>query len=409
MSAVRPARHPAGRARLPVRITGSPTVGALRLLTPLGWGTLALGVVAMVLAARLHWQEFTQLGVVALALVALGLLWQFGLSRPSIDVSLRPARLTAGGSATAVLTVRAGLLPMLYPKLVVPVGVAGAAASALRLPFLAPHAQHVEEVLLTALPRGVHVVGPVVHERSDPVGMTRRRIAAGPSRELHVFPRTVDLSVLASGLTNDLDGSASQQLAMSDLAFHALREYVPGDDLRHVHWRSSAKAGALLVRQYHETRHGHVTVLVDSALDAYGHAADFELAVSAATSIALRSARDDLDTHLTCGSYTAHGREPEAMLHVACRFVAGADDYLEHAGRAAATVRRTGLLVQVSGARRDLRRLDEAAARFGKGADRIVVRADPSGEASIRHAESMRELTVPDLARLGEVLSCGRR
>ena len=83
--------------------------------------------------------------------------------------------------------------------------------------------------------------------------------------ELLVAPRVTDLSVFAGGLTNDLDGATSQQLSMSDLAFHALREYVPGDDLRHVHWRSSAKAGELLVRQYHETRRGHVTVLVDPA------------------------------------------------------------------------------------------------------------------------------------------------
>ena len=95
-----------------------------------------------------------------------------------------------------------------------------------------------------------------------------------------------DLSVFAGGLTNDLDGATSQQLSMSDLAFHALREYVPGDDLRHVHWRSSAKAGELLVRQYHETRRGHVTVLVDGARSSYPRLRDFELAVSVATSIA---------------------------------------------------------------------------------------------------------------------------
>ncbi len=84
-----------------------------------------------------------------------------------------------------------------------------------------------------------------------------------------VAPRVTDLSVFAGGLTHDLDGATSQQLSMSDLAFHALREYVPGDDLRHVHWRSSAKAGELLVRQYHETHRGHVTVLVDGARASY--------------------------------------------------------------------------------------------------------------------------------------------
>ena len=56
---------------------------------------------------------------------------------------------------------------------------------------------------------------------------------------------------------------------MSDLAFHALREYVPGDDLRHVHWRSSARAGELLVRQYHDTRRNHATVVVDADPAAY--------------------------------------------------------------------------------------------------------------------------------------------
>ena len=95
---------------------------------------------------------------------------------------------------------------------------------------------------------------------------------------------------------------------MSDLAFHALREYVPGDDLRHVHWRSSAKAGELLVRQYHETRRGHVTVLLDDRRSSYPRLGDFELAVSVAASIALRAVRDDFDTYLRCGSHLARGR-----------------------------------------------------------------------------------------------------
>ena len=135
-------------------------------------------------------------------------------------------------------------------------------------------------------------------------------------------PRVTDLSVFAGGLTNDLDGATSQQLSMSDLAFHALREYVPGDDLRHVHWRSSAKAGELLVRQYHETRRGHVTILVDASRSSYPRADDFELAVSVAASIALRAVRDDFDTSLRCGPHLARGRSAAAMTDVACRFEA---------------------------------------------------------------------------------------
>ncbi len=139
------------------------------------------------------------------------------------------------------------------------------AASRCGCPSSRPSPATRESFRLPAMPRGVHVVGPVTYEKTDPVGLVRGGSRSASRVELLVAPRVTDLSVFAGGLTNDLDGATSQQLSMSDLAFHALREYVPGDDLRHVHWRSSAKAGELLVRQYHETRRGHVTVLVDDA------------------------------------------------------------------------------------------------------------------------------------------------
>ena len=56
---------------------------------------------------------------------------------------------------------------------------------------------------------------------------------------------------------------------MSDLAFHALREYQPGDDRRYIHWRSSAKAGRLLVRQFLDTRRSHLSIVVDADPDLY--------------------------------------------------------------------------------------------------------------------------------------------
>ena len=378
-----------------------------RLLTPLGRGVLATGLIATVLSVRFHWQEFTQLAVVAFALLVLGLLWQLLPGALVVDLRLRHHRVVEGSAAiAATLDVQAGPAPMLSPKVGVPVGWREVH---IRLPFLGPFSRHTEEVRLPQMPRGVHAVGPVTYEKTDPVGLVSRRFTTGQAYELLVSPRVTDLSVFAGGLTNDLDGATSQQLSMSDLAFHALREYVPGDDLRHVHWRSSAKAGELLVRQYHETRRGHVTVLLDGARDSYPRLRDFELAVSVATSIALRAVRDDFDTYLRCGPHLARSRTVEGMTDVACLFTAGEDDHLEHAVAAAESVHGTGLVVQVTGAARDLVDLDAAAQLFSREADWLVVRADSRGEPLLRDSGTLRELSVPDLARLAELLARGMR
>ncbi|PKH41375.1 Protein of unknown function DUF58 [Nocardioides alpinus] len=385
----------------------SPALAPLRMLTPLGRSVLALGIATILLAVRLNWQEFTQLGVVALGLLTLGFVWQVLPGTPTSELVVRPSRLVEGvAPAVVALTVRAGAAPMLFPKVSVPVG--GRTVS-LRLPFLAPFSSHTESVQLPEMPRGVHAVGPATYEKTDPVGLVTRRFETGDVLELLVAPRVTDLSVFAGGLTNDLDGATSQQLSMSDLAFHALREYVPGDDLRHVHWRSSAKAGQLLVRQYHETRRGHVTVLVDGARSSYPRMRDFELAVSVATSIALRAVRDDFDTYLRCGPHVSRGRSAVAMTDIACRFVAAGDDYLAQAADAATAVSGTGLVVQVTGAARDLAELDAAAQRFDRGADWIVVRADSESEAQLHDSHSLRELSIPDLVRLQELLARGMR
>ena len=106
---------------------------------------------------------------------------------------------------------------------------------------------------------------------------------------------------------------------MSDLAFHALREYVLGDELRHVHWRSSAKANKLQIRQYHDTRRSHLTIVLDDNRDSDGDPDDFETAVSAAASVALAPTA----TVSTCRCSEASTRSPGAastsVLDACCR------------------------------------------------------------------------------------------
>ncbi|MBC2934440.1 DUF58 domain-containing protein [Nocardioides sp. zg-1228] len=379
-----------------------------RLLTPLGRGVLATAVVATGLAVWLSWHEFTQLAVAAFGLLLVALVWQVLPGALSGTLSLRQHRTVVGAPPpVAVLEVEAGAAPMLFPRVVVPVG---PAAVRLRLPFLRPFARHQEVVEVPDLPRGVHTVGTVTYQKTDPVGLMTRSHRLGDELDLLVSPQVCDLAVFAGGMTSDLDGATSRQLSMSDLAFHALREYAVGDDLRHVHWRSSAKAGQLLVRQFHETRRGHVTVLVDASRASYPREHDFELAVSAATSIALRAVRDDLDTYLRCGPHLARSRHPVAMTDVACRFALhDGDDHVACAAEAAEAGVGSGLVVQVTGAARDLVDLDAAAARFGRGADWLVVRADSATEASARDSGALRELVVPDLAGLRALLARGIR
>ena len=140
--------------------------------------------------------------------------------------------------------------------------------------------------------RGIMPVGPARTVRADPVGLMRREIVWSQTAELHVHPRTIAIAALSTGFIRDLEGSPTRDLTASDIAFHALREYVPGDDRRFIHWKSSAKTGTFMVRQFEETRRSRLMVLLDLEPGAYTDDAEFELAVSAAASVGARAIRD---------------------------------------------------------------------------------------------------------------------
>jgi uncharacterized protein (DUF58 family) len=93
--------------------------------------------------------------------------------------------------------------------------------------------------------------------------------------------------VLRPGLptpTKSPEGQASDVAPQGGLTFHALREYVAGDDLRHVHWPSSARLGQLVVREFVDLSLPDVTVVLDVARTAYDDE-HFEVAVEVAASV----------------------------------------------------------------------------------------------------------------------------
>ena len=107
--------------------------------------------------------------------------------------------------------------------------------------------------------RSVIPVGPPSAVRSDPLGLVRRDVVEQTTWSCSCTRRSSP-GLARPGLERDLEGQTTNDLSTSDVAFHTLRDYVPGDDRRHVHWRSTAKAGRLMVRQFVDTRRSHLAV-----------------------------------------------------------------------------------------------------------------------------------------------------
>jgi uncharacterized protein (DUF58 family) len=140
--------------------------------------------------------------------------------------------------------------------------------------------------------RGILRVGPLEVEVSDPFGLVALRTAGAPQAELTVWPAVDEVAPLPHTQGDDPHGGADHPspLAANGDDFYALRPYVVGDDLRRVHWRSTARRDQLMVRQDEMPWQGRATVLLDTRRVAHS-ARSFERAVSAAASVVVATAR----------------------------------------------------------------------------------------------------------------------
>src|SRR5688500_607955 len=283
------------------------------IVNPLGWTVLVAGVALVVAAVYTDWRERAVLAAACLLVFLLALPFLGGRTYVRVEVVPQPERVTAGGAVAAGVRVRNiaahGLLPTMLELAV------GAMVHRYPVPRLGPDETHEESFTIRTERRGVIPVGPAMTRRGDPVGIFSCDVVWTPVREVLVRPHLVPLESLGAGLLRDLEGVSTDAVSQSDLAFHALREYVPGDDLRHIHWRSSAKVmaasgeSALLVRQYLDTRRSHATIVVDDRLGSWSDPEDFETAMAVAASIAVRAVLDEFDVSFVCGTHASSGSD----------------------------------------------------------------------------------------------------
>ena len=262
------------------------------MLTRQGRLTL-LAALALFLAGRLVGSiELYVFASVLLTLVVVSLLGVV-LTRIRIEVSreLHPARVHAGTPSRVDVRVDnrgSGRSPLLSLH----DAVSGTRGARLLVGPLAPGESARAAYRLPTERRGILTIGPLEIELSDPFGMARTTMMASGASELTVYPRIDELQPLPMTTGNDPLAGAEHpnSLGRGGEDFYALREYVVGDDMRRVHWPSTARHDDLLVRQDELPWQGRATVLVD-VRSSTNTAESLELVISAAASIVASSAR----------------------------------------------------------------------------------------------------------------------
>jgi uncharacterized protein (DUF58 family) len=147
--------------------------------------------------------------------------------------------------------------------------------------------------------RGVYQIGPLVAVAGDPLGLSRRETVVAEPFELLVHPR-VEL-VSDRPLTRQFEDPPIRPPVSkpwpSGLEFYGMREYVPGDDLRRIVWRASARTGKVMVREAEQGITDHITIILDTdrgshSRDGEGLSESFETGIRVAASLGVRHLRD---------------------------------------------------------------------------------------------------------------------
>lgn len=251
-------------------------------MTKAGVAVLLGGAIVLALGLWLQWTAFDLIGIGLLVLVVVAVLVVVRPSPLAIDRAIQPPRVPKGSPAIAVLTFAN------RGRRTVGVTVANQPFGGAQVRTVIPRLRRGERGLRTyRLPtrrRGIFDVGPVEVTRRDSFELFRSTRRYGDIERIWVYPRVLDLRPLPTGNMRHLEGPSSDTSPQGNITFHRLRDYVAGDDLRLVHWRSSARTGKLVVKHNVDTSQPYSVVLLDLRPGRYT-AESFESAVDIAASV----------------------------------------------------------------------------------------------------------------------------
>lgn len=372
-------------------------------------GVVVLLVAAALLGAGLWWRYASLIGVAAglLLAVALDVLAVARTPRLEVRRTVNPPVVHRHGGCTATLEIT-GRPPALA-----------------RMTVTDRAGRHDRRVELKAsrvtyrVPterRGLIEIGPLTINRVGPFGLAMASGVLGAIDRVRVLPQRIPLREMVPGRRRSAVGAdESAEHGGTDLV--GLHEYVPGDDLRRLHWATSARTGQLMVRDDADPATPRLTVVLDDIAAHYadhGRAdTDFEDAVEIAFALCRAATAQRQPVHLVTLSGTvdveASQRAASAEPDQQRMYAALADlqpspvDWHEvqprDRGRGMRLARGLDAVAVVSGSRASLEELSMVAARGSTG---VVLLVDPeeTGATTAGSVQILRASHSTELARL---------
>lgn len=269
-------------------------------LTSRGFGLLIAAPVLLYTGFAFGYPELTVLGSAALVALLGAVGYAAWRPRPVVARTAAPDRVTRGDASVVTLTVsRAGWFGggtlTGYDRCgggevpIPPLRLRRTGTAAVDYPVPTDR-------------RGVVAIGPLRAVRRDPLALVELSQRHGGTGRVLVYPRSHPLSSVPLGIARSLDGQADR-VPHGSITFDALRQYVVGDDLRRVHWRTTARVGELMVREHVDTSRPRFVVLLDDRRSTYPDGEDFESACEGAASIIALAHREDLPIRLLLTSF----------------------------------------------------------------------------------------------------------
>jgi uncharacterized protein (DUF58 family) len=253
-----------------------------------GIGALLLGSFLLVAGVWWRYPGLIGLGAGFTVMALLGLLSVVVRAPVTLDRSVYPTEVARYGTCTGTLRVRhAGRG---WPLNLDADERVGGEMLPIRVPRLKPGQANEVDYPIPTVRRGVLVVGPLQLRRRGLAGLAVSDVALGEPIEVRVLPRTLPVSGMPAGVRRGQLGT-DERVDNGGTNLVSLREYLPGDDLRRLHWATSARSGTLMIREDADPARPHLAVLLDDRAESYRHAeVDFEDAVEVACSLAVAAA-----------------------------------------------------------------------------------------------------------------------